>query len=155
MKNATKLSAKENQREANRVTEFKKRNRYTLPVICCLVAILFTGIGGGIHAMITPRYIVREFIVKEIKTPETRMNFYIALLRTKNYTVTEENLAVTEWENAESIESFLWILTVTNSTQCFVDYGQRGQGLMIKQWIRAPKLWVQFDGIYFELRVLK
>lgn len=83
--------------------------------------------------------------------PDNALQFYVDRLKAYNYTVTEMDLATNTYETVESFNEFLWLLEYANFTECYVDYGKAGFPILAKS--RQPKLWIQLDGIFWELRV--
>jgi len=123
----------------------KEKTSVTIVFSMLVIGIVIGAISGVLSfATMVPV----KYVEIEPKAPESALEFYVAYLNDNNYTVTEKALSVNEYERLESFNEFLWILETANATQCFVDYGY---GRLFGY--RVPKLWIQYDGIYWELRL--
>lgn len=83
--------------------------------------------------------------------PDNALQFYVDYLKAHNYTVTEMDLKTNDFQTVENINQFLWLLEYSNVTTCYVDYGEIGFFMLKSK--RQAKLWIQMDGIYWELRI--
>jgi len=82
-----------------------------------------------------------------VANPKDMFSFYKAILQDKGYNVTNKILSVNNYEKA-SFQQFLWLLETAELSTCYYDEGGYQDFL---KW-RAEKLWVQIDGIYWEVR---
>lgn len=104
--------------------------------------------------------IVYGFIcpVKEIEISprggENVLDFYVSYLRAEGYAVLMQNLSVNDFRQVEDFKEFLWLLEYGNFSECYVDYGYGEPPLVFGySKYRVPKLWFEFDGVYWELRM--
>jgi len=96
--------------------------------------------------------------VKHVEiSPRAGMNtldFYVIYLKSRGYIVTDKNLSVNDYREAEDFKEFLWLLEYGNITECYVDYGYDAPVFVFGQRrYRVAKLWFLFDGVYWELRI--
>jgi len=83
---------------------------------------------------------------------ENVLEFYVDYLKAQRYNVTIEELSINEFREVKDFKAFLWLLEYGNFAGCYVDYGGQVTLFLGNVTVRAPKLWVQFDGIYWEFR---
>lgn len=96
--------------------------------------------------------------VKEIEiSPRAGANvldFYVNYLKAQGYEVISQNLSVNDFREVEDFKELLWLLECGNFTECYVDYGCHEQNFLFgPRLLRASKLWFEFDGVYWELRM--
>jgi len=116
----------------------------------CVFLIIGGVVGAIMHSSVNSPIHIYDTSAKAPEDPEQRLKFYANLLEYKNIAVTEKALAVNEYETVDSFNEFLWLLETANSTECYVDYGKTPTFFSKG---RSKKLWVQYDGIYWELRL--
>jgi len=116
-----------------------------------ITLVFFVGFVSGIitYAFMRP--------VKEVEiSPEPGANvldFYVNYLKAHGYNVTIQELAVNDYREVKDFKEFLWLLEYCNFTECYVDYGCDERVFLFgESCYRVPKLWFQFDGVYWELR---
>ena len=114
-------------------------------MLCISHVVAFT-----IGAIVLPRYREIEIYHEMMAVrPEDPWDFYIAILKEEGYNITKKELSVNEYE-ALSFEEFLWLLEVAEVSECYYDDGSwEGTFPFIR---RTEKLWIQIDGIYWEVR---
>lgn len=89
------------------------------------------------------------------RSGENVLDFYVTYLESHGYTVTSKNLSVNEFRQIQDFKELLWLLKYANFTECYVDYGYDKPVFIFEQSrFRVPKLWFQFDGVYWELRII-
>jgi hypothetical protein len=118
--------------------------------VATLFIITFIGggvVGGLIVYFSMSRLYAAQPINPEYLTGKRALDFYVDYLRNQNFTVTEKGLSTNIYSQFNSIGELLWALNAANLTECYYDYGE-GFGILLPQ----PKLWIQFDGVYWELR---
>lgn len=96
--------------------------------------------------------------VKEVEiSPRAGANvldFYVVYLKAQGYEVISQNLSVNDFREVEDFKEFLWLLEYGNFTECYVDYGfDQPVFIFGERLYRVPKLWFEFDGVYWELRM--
>jgi hypothetical protein len=119
--------------------------------VATLILIGTIGIAiGMILGIIIFSYIqpVREVEIAP-KSPANALDFYVDYLRSLNYTVVEKELRVNDYRTVQNFNEFLWILKTANITECYFDHSYP---LTLFTARELSKLWIQFDGIYWELR---
>jgi hypothetical protein len=102
-------------------------------------------LGATVFFCIQP---VREVEIAP-KPPANALDFSVDYLRSLNYTVTEKELHVNDYRQVQTINEFLWILKAGNFTECYYEPSYSGNLFSLSS---TAKLWIQFDGIYWELR---
>jgi len=127
----------------------EKKSKLWLFVIA--LAILFGFVMGIVtHGLISP---VKEIEISP-RSGENVLQFYVDYLKAHGYNVTIQELHVNDYREVEDFKEFLWVLQSGNFSECYVDYGEVEQGFLFgKRTLHIPKLWVQFDGVYWELRM--
>lgn len=96
----------------------------------------------------------REIIFIEIAPtePDNALEFYVNYLQGLNYTVTERDLSTNTYETVDNFKQFLWLLQYSPIQECYVDYGEK-DSLFSYRFIRQQKLWLQLDGVFWEMRI--
>jgi len=100
-------------------------------------------------------YVGTEFYPVEVeispKQPDNALEFYVDYLESLNYTVTEQDLSTNIYETVDNFNEFLWLLEYGGFKECYVDYGKID--FCFLKITRGEKLWLQLDGVYWELRL--
>ena len=126
----------------------KKNNLWQYTLILGLV--LGFAIGIVSYAFIHPV----EYVEISPRQGQNFLDFSVVYLKAHGYEVITQNLSVNDFRQVEDFKEFLWLLEYGNFTECYVDYGY-DQPVII--WgtskYRVPKLWFEFDGVYWELRM--
>jgi len=104
-----------------------------------------TVLGAAIFFCIQP---VREVEIAP-KPPANALDFYVDYLKSLNYTITEKELHINNYREVKTLNEFLWILKAGNFTECYYEPSYPGTWFTLSS---TAKLWIQFDGIYWELR---
>jgi len=119
--------------------------------ICAIALGVLLGfiIGMLAYALMCP---VKEVEISP-RAGENVLDFYVNYLKAQGYGVISQNLSVNDFREVEDFKEFLWLLEYGNFIECHVDYGYDEAVFVFGQSrYRVPKLWFQFDGVYWELR---
>lgn len=117
-------------------------------LLCCLCSgILGAAIGYGL----LPPYQIDA----QPKSPDaqTQITFYIGYLNRHKITVINQTLATNTYKTFKDVYELTGFLQLTNTTTCYVDWdGYEGFDILSSKSYHVPKFWLQYDGIYWEVR---
>lgn len=95
-----------------------------------------------------------EYVEISPRAGKNVLDFYVVYLKAQGYEVVSQNLSVNDFRQVEDFKEFLWLLEYGNFTECYVDYGYDERLFIFgTSTYRVPKIWFEFDGVYWELRM--